>query len=109
MINAEFSSVQLGQYLQLVLGLVFPLQLTSDGNCPCGRVNYSTGYHRINCAKWAGRFWAQGHNLVVTALAFESRRLALSGVDLDAAMLLQCTHVHSQAGEIFLSVLLTWK
>ena len=35
--------------------------------------------------------------MVVTALAFESRRLALSVVDLDAAMLRQCTHVNSQA------------
>ena len=97
MINAEFSSVQLGQYLQLVLGLVFPPQLTSDGNCPCGRANDSTGYHRLNCSKWAGRSWAQGHNLVVAALAFENRRLALSVVDVDAAMRRQCTHVNSQA------------
>ena len=97
MINAEFSSVQLGKYLQLVLGLAFPPQLTSDGNCPCGRANDYTGYHRLNCAKWAGRSWAQGHNLVVSALAFENRRLALSVVDVDAAMRRRCTHVNSQA------------
>ena len=97
MINAEFSSVQLGQYLKLVLGLDFPPQLTSDGNCPCGRANDYTGYHRLNCAKWAGRSWAQGHNLVVSALAFENRRLALSVVDVDAAMRRRCTHVNSQA------------
>ena len=35
--------------------------------------------------------------MVVTALAFESRRLALSVVDIDAAMRRQCTHVNSQA------------
>ncbi len=35
--------------------------------------------------------------MVVAALAFESRLLALSVVDLDAAMLWQCTHVNSQA------------
>ncbi len=55
MINAEFSSFQLGQYLQLVLGLDFPPQLTSDGNCPCGRANDSTGCHRLNCTKCEGR------------------------------------------------------
>ena len=41
--------------------------------------------------------WAQGHNLVVAALAFENRRLALSVVDVDAAMRRQCTHDNSQA------------
>ena len=47
--NTEFSSFQLGLYLQLVLGLDFSPQLTSDGNCPCGRTYDATGYHRLNC------------------------------------------------------------
>ena len=97
MINTEFSSFQLGQYLKLVLGLDFPAPCTIDGQCPCGRANDSTGYHRLNCSRWAGRSWAQGHNLVVSALASENRRLGLSVVDIDAAMRRQCTHLTSQA------------
>ncbi len=93
MINADFSPFQLGQYLKLVLGLDFPAQATTDGNCPCGRANNSTGHHRLNCSRCAGRSWAQGHNLVVSALASENRRLGPSVVDIDAAMRRQCTHV----------------
>ncbi len=40
-----------------------------------------------------------GHKdtMVVTAVGFESRRLGLSVVDIDAAMRRQCTHLNSQA------------
>jgi hypothetical protein len=41
MISSEFSSVQLGQYLLLILGLVFFLPPTTDGKCFCGRENDS--------------------------------------------------------------------
>ncbi len=51
----------------------------------------------MNCSRWAGRSWAQGHNLVVAVLAYENRRLGLAVVDLYAAMLCQCTHLTSQA------------
>ena len=97
MLTTDFSPFQYGQYLQLVLGLDFLPPSTSDGRCPCGRANDSTGYHRLNCSRWAGRSWAQGHNLVVAALAYENRRLGLAVVDLDAAMRRQCTHLTSQA------------
>jgi hypothetical protein len=103
MINSEFSSVQLGQYLRLILGLDFPPPTTSDGHCFCGRANDVSGYHRLNCSRWAGRSWAQGHNVVVAALGFENRRLGLSVVDIDAAMRRQCTHFNSQArGDILI-------
>jgi hypothetical protein len=97
MLTTDFSLFQLGQYLQLVLGLDFLPPSTPDGQCPCGRQHDSTGYHRLNCSRWAGRSWAQGHNLVVAALASENRRLGLAVVDLDAAMRRQCTHLTSQA------------
>jgi hypothetical protein len=95
MINAD-SPFQLGQYLKLILGLDFPAQATTDGNCLCVRANDSTGYHRLNCSRWAGRSFAQARNLVVSALASENRQLGLSVVDIDAAMRRQCTHVTSQ-------------
>ncbi len=95
MFNAEFSSFQLEQYLQLVLGLDFPPQLNCDGNCPFSRANNYTGYHRL--INWAGRSWAQGHKLVVSALAYENRRLVLPVVDTDAAMRRQCMPANSQA------------
>jgi hypothetical protein len=90
-INSEFSSVQLGQYLRLHLRLEFPPTSTTDGNCFCGRANDVSRYHRLNCSQWAGRSWAQGHNVVVAALWFENSRLGLSVVDIDAAMHRQCT------------------
>ena len=55
MSNAEFSSGQLALYLRLVLGLEFPPQQTSDGCCHCGKANDSSGFHRLNCPRWAGR------------------------------------------------------
>ncbi len=97
MTKAEFSAVQLGYYLRLILGLDFPPQQTSDWNCFGGRVSYSLGYHWLDCSSWSGLSWAQGHNLIVAALGFENRRLGLSVVDIDAAMLRQCTHHNLQA------------
>ncbi len=41
--------------------------------------------------------WAQGHNLVVSAVGFENRRLGLSVVDIDAAMRKLCTDPNSLA------------
>ena len=44
----------------------------------------------------------QGHNLVVSAIAYENRRLGLSVVDMDATMRRQYTHINSQAPGDFL-------
>jgi hypothetical protein len=97
MVSLEFSSVQLGQLFQLLLGLEFPPPNTSNGLCFCGRANDTSGYHRLNCSQNAGKTWVHGHNLVVSALGFESRRLGLSVVDIDAAMRKLCTHPNSLA------------
>jgi hypothetical protein len=97
MIHLEFSSVQMGLYLRLVLGMDFPPPNTSDGRCFCGHPHDASGNHRINCTHYAGRTWTQGHNLVVSAFGFENRRLGLSVVDIDSAMRKQCTHHNSQA------------
>ena len=50
----------------------------------------------LNCNKWAGRSWGKGHDVVVSAIAFESRRLGHSVVDIDAAMKRKCTHLNSK-------------
>ncbi len=92
--KAEFSVVRIGHCLLLILGLEYPPQLTSDGKCFCGLPNYSSEYRRLNCSCWAVQTWAQGHNLTVNAL--ENSWLGLTVVDIDAAMLLQCTHHNSQ-------------
>ena len=50
MTKAEFSAVQLGYYLRLILGLDFPPQQTSDGKYFCGRVTDSSlPSHKAEC------------------------------------------------------------
>ena len=94
----DFSPPHLGQYLKLVLGLEIPLL----DKCLCGQSQDPYAYHRINCNKWASHSWARGHNLVVEAVAFETRRLGLSVVDRDATMRRQFSHLRSQArGDLF--------
>ncbi len=44
--KVAFSAVQLGQYLQFILGLEFPPQQTSNGDCICGLPN-----DRSKCAR----------------------------------------------------------
>jgi hypothetical protein len=101
-INLELSSIPMGHFLLLILGLDFPPPHRSDENCLCGKANDASGHHRLYCSRWAGRSWAQGHNLVVTAVGFENRSPGLSVVDIDAAMRRQCTHLNSQArGDTF--------
>ncbi len=55
MAKTEFSAIQLGQYLLLILGLEFPQQQASNARCYCGRPNDSSGNHRLNCSRWASR------------------------------------------------------
>ena len=54
LINLEFSSVQMGQFLRLILGLDFLPTHTDEGNCLCGKANDALGHHRLNCSRWAG-------------------------------------------------------
>jgi hypothetical protein len=98
----EFSSIQMGHFLLLTLVLDFPPPHTDDGNCLCRKANDASGHHQLNCSLWAGRTWAQEHNLVVTANGFESRRLGLSVVDIDTAMRLNALTSILRQAEIFL-------
>jgi hypothetical protein len=79
------------------------------GLCCCGRANDASGHHRLNCPQYAGKSWAQRHNLVVSAVGFENRRLGLSVVDIDAAMRKLSTHLNSLARGDILIRLMTWK
>ncbi len=54
LINLEFSYVQMGQFLRLILGLDFLPPHTDEGNCLCGKANDASGHHRLNCSRWAG-------------------------------------------------------
>ncbi len=109
MVSLEFSSVQLGQLFWLLLGLEFTPPNTDNGLCFCGRANDASGYHCLNCPQNPGKSRAQGHNLVVSAVGFENRRLGLLVVDIDAAMHKPCTHPTHWHVAMFLFVLLTWK
>uniref|UniRef100_A0A7S0MI74 Uncharacterized protein n=1 Tax=Cryptomonas curvata TaxID=233186 RepID=A0A7S0MI74_9CRYP len=90
------SKYQLSLYLKLILGLPFSSPPGLMGYCACGQPHDITGAHMLNCNKWAGRSWGKGHDVVVAAIAFESRRLGHSVVDIDAAMKKKCTHLKSQ-------------
>jgi hypothetical protein len=90
------SKYQLSLYLKLILGLPFSPPPGLLGRCACGQQHDITGAHMLNCNKWAGRSWGKGHDVVVSAIAFESRRLGHSVVDIDAAMKRKCTHLNSK-------------
>ena len=90
------SKYQLSLYLKLILGLPFSSPPGQLGCCACGQPHDITGAHMLNCNKWAGRSWGKGHDVVVAAVAFESRRLGHSVVDIDAAMKKKCTHLNSK-------------
>jgi hypothetical protein len=95
MVSLEFSSVHLGQLFRLLLGLEFPPPNTDNGICFSGRAYDASGHHRLNCPQYADKSWGQGHNLVVSALGFENRRLGLSVVDVDAAIMMRKQLVYS--------------
>jgi hypothetical protein len=58
----------------------------------------------IDSTQYAGKSWAQGNNLLVSALGFENRRLGLLVVELCANNVL--TPIHWRVA-IFLFVLMT--
>ena len=90
------SAYQMSLYLTLILGLPMPPMLTTTGTCPCGAARSLFGYHQLNCKKWAGRSWHKGHNHVVKALTYETRRLGLGAVDSDRKMKTDYSHPDSQ-------------
>ena len=84
------SKYQLSLYLKLILELPLSSPPGLMGCCACGQPHDTTEAHMLNCNRWAGRSWGKGHDFVVAAVAYESRRLGHSVVDLDAQMLRCC-------------------
>ena len=89
------SKYQMSLYLKLLLGLPLPPVHNDNGRCPCGHGLDLLGCHRLNCKKHAGKAYKSGHDLVVTTVAKELRRLGVKVVDNDAQLRKQFAHLTS--------------